>query len=81
MHSDTVIAKFLVNSTCYDMKKPEIVIGRSSVVSEVDIDMGPSNFISRQHLKLLTQVPEYSITNQSYACIEAKRLPKKSRFR
>ncbi|KAF7262558.1 hypothetical protein EG68_00174 [Paragonimus skrjabini miyazakii] len=37
----------------YNMIKTHIVIGRGTPTSPVDIDVGPSSFVSRQHLELL----------------------------
>ncbi|CAH8608383.1 unnamed protein product [Heterobilharzia americana] len=47
-----VYARLTIEGSTYEMVKHHITIGRSSVTCPVDIDIGSSSYVSRQHLEL-----------------------------
>ncbi|CAH8665649.1 unnamed protein product [Schistosoma rodhaini] len=49
----TVYARLTMGKTIYEMVKHQITIGRSSAVYPVDIDIGCSSYVSRQHLEII----------------------------
>ncbi|CAH8646535.1 unnamed protein product [Schistosoma curassoni] len=49
----TVYARLTTGKTTYEMVKHQITIGRGSAVYPVDIDVGCSSYVSRQHLKII----------------------------
>ncbi|CAH8585155.1 unnamed protein product [Schistosoma turkestanicum] len=48
----TVYARLTMGKNTYEMVKHQITIGRSSAIHPVDIDIGSSSYVSRQHLEI-----------------------------
>ncbi|KAK4476124.1 hypothetical protein MN116_001343 [Schistosoma mekongi] len=48
-----VYARLTMGKSTYEMVKHQITIGRSTTVSPVDIDIGSSSYVSRQHLEII----------------------------
>ncbi|KAI8435544.1 hypothetical protein MSG28_003840 [Choristoneura fumiferana] len=49
----------------YLIRQKRVVIGRNSSRGEVDVNMGHSSFISRRHLELFYDQPEFYLTCNS----------------
>lgn len=49
----------------YLIRQKRVVIGRNSSRGEVDVNMGHSSFVSRRHLEVLYEPPEFYLTCSS----------------
>lgn len=57
-----VIAKLEGRELEYLIRQKRIVIGRNSSRGQVDVNMGHSSFISRRHLDVLYEHPNFFLT-------------------
>lgn len=57
-----VIAKLEGRELEYLIRQKRIVIGRNSSKGQVDVNMGHSSFISRRHLDVLYEHPNFFLT-------------------
>ncbi|XP_074648109.1 forkhead box protein K2-like isoform X2 [Tubulanus polymorphus] len=57
--SAPAIARLIVRDFEFIMRKNRITIGRDSSKGEVDVNMGNSSFISRQHLEIFYDSPNF----------------------
>lgn len=55
----TAIARLEGRDFEYTMRQPRISIGRNSSKGEVDVNMGHSSFISRVHLEIFFEHPNF----------------------
>lgn len=55
----TAIAKLEGRDFEYIMRQPRITIGRNSSRGDVDVNMGNSSFISRVHLEIFNEHPNF----------------------
>lgn len=56
------IARLQTKDFEYLMVKSQIVIGRNSSSGDVDVNMGHSSFISREHLEIFYEFPHFYLT-------------------
>lgn len=56
------IARLQTKDFEYLMVKSRVVIGRNSSSGDVDVNMGHSSFISREHLEILYESPYFYLT-------------------
>ena len=54
-----ILAKLQSKDFEYLMVKPQIVVGRNSSSGDVDVNMGLSSFVSREHLEILFDFPHF----------------------
>lgn len=59
------VARLLGRDFEYAIRQKQVVIGRNSSRGEVDVNMGRSNFISRRHLEVFYDHPEFYLTCNS----------------
>lgn len=61
----TAIARLDGRDFEYLIREKRVVIGRNSSRGQVDVNMGHSSFISRRHLELFYDHPEFYLTCNS----------------
>lgn len=62
VNSVAPIAKLEGREFEYLVRQSRIIIGRNSSLGNVDVNMGHSSFVSRRHLELSYNAPEFYIT-------------------